>query len=69
MNDNIKTFVDQIIAGENADAKETVENILSQKSFEALEARKKEIASGIFKDSDSTEEVTDETQLEVQETE
>ena len=46
--DNIRQFIDQLAAGENSDAKETIENVLSNKSFEALENKKKELATTIF---------------------
>lgn len=43
-----RQFIDQLAAGENAAARETLENALSAKAFEALDAYKKEIASGVF---------------------
>lgn len=44
----VRQFIDQIAAGQSADAKESLENILSGKAFESLDLYKKEIASSIF---------------------
>lgn len=53
--EEIRKFIDQLAAGENSEAKETIENILSTKSFDALEDRKKELASNIFNGSKEVE--------------
>ena len=45
---NIRQFIDQLASGESASAKETLENALTAKSFEALESYKKEMSAGIF---------------------
>ena len=60
-----RQFIDQLAAGESAAAKETLENLISNKAFEALDEYKKQIASGIF--NGQTEET--ETKVEVQEAE
>lgn len=60
-----RQFIDQLAAGESAAAKETLENLISNKAFEALDEYKKQIASGIF--NGQTEET--ETEVEVQEAE
>lgn len=44
----VRQFIDQIAAGQSADAKESLENILSGKAFESLDSYKKDIASSIF---------------------
>ena len=60
-----RQFIDQLAAGESALAKETLENIISSKAFEALDAYKKEIAVGIFGgQSDETEEEIEEQEIE-----
>ena len=46
--ENIKQFIDNIIDGDNIAAKESVDQILSAKSFEALQSRKQEIATTLF---------------------
>jgi hypothetical protein len=48
MSENIRQFIDQLAAGQNAEAKDTLENELAGRSFAALDEYKKEIAKGIF---------------------
>lgn len=60
-----RQFIDQLAAGESAAAKETLENLISNKAFEALDEYKKQMASSIF---GGKQEET-ETSVEVQETE
>lgn len=43
-----RQFIDQITAGEVASAKDTLDNILSARAFEALDVYKKDMSSGIF---------------------
>jgi hypothetical protein len=54
-----RQFIDQLAAGEASSAKDTFETLLSTKAFEALDAYKKEIASGIF-GGNQVEETTNE---------
>ena len=42
------TFIDQLAAGQAADAKETLSNLLSTRAFEALDTRKQELAATLF---------------------
>ena len=42
------TFIDRLAAGQAADAKETLSNLLSARAFEALDTRKQELASTLF---------------------
>ena len=42
------TFIEQLAAGHAADAKETLSNLLSARAFEALDARKQELAATLF---------------------
>ena len=51
------TFIEQLAAGHAADAKETLSNLLSAKAFEALDARKQELAASLFGGSPQQEEV------------
>jgi len=62
-----RQFIDQLTAGENALAKETLENVISSKAFETLDAYKREMAAGIF--GGQPEENETEEEDEVQETE
>jgi hypothetical protein len=43
-----RQFIDQLAAGESSSAKDTLENLISIKAFESLDAYKKEISSSIF---------------------
>ena len=42
------TFIEQLAAGQAADAKETLSNLLSARAFEALDARKQELGATLF---------------------
>jgi dihydroneopterin aldolase len=64
MSEQVRQFIDQIASGENAEAKETLENLLASKSFDSLEEYKKQIAQSVFGDKEETQ-----TEVEVQETE
>jgi hypothetical protein len=59
-----RQFIDNLASGDSSAAKDSIENALSSRAFEALDAYKKEIASSIF--GDKSEETQ---QTEVQETE
>jgi hypothetical protein len=56
MSEKIRQFIDQLSAGQNAEAKDTLENELAARSFGALDGYKKEIAQGIFGGNQETEE-------------
>lgn len=45
---DIQDIINNIAAGENVAAKESIENALSAKAFDALQGRKQEIASTLF---------------------
>jgi len=45
---NINDIINNIAAGDNVAAKESIENVLSAKAFDALQGRKQEIASTLF---------------------
>lgn len=66
MSENIRQFINHLVAGENAEAKDALENELSARSFAALDEYKKEIAQSIF---GNKEESQPETEIEVQEAE
>lgn len=61
--DHIRQFIDNLAAGNNAEAKESIENAISVKAFDALDAYKKQIANGVFNGNSQEETV------EVQDTE
>jgi len=52
-------FIDQIATGDAVGAKETMSDMLSAKAFEALDARKQELASTLFGGIQVEEEVED----------
>ena len=41
-------FIDQLAQGQAADAKQTLNDLLSARAFEALEGRKQELAQSLF---------------------
>ena len=56
----IQEIINHIAAGESVAAKESIENVLSAKAFDALQGRKQEMAATIFGGQEqSDEEVTD----------
>ena len=65
----LRQFIDQIADGENSAAKETFENILSVKTYESLDAFKKEMASNIFNGKNDAVESSEETTEDIPETE
>ena len=62
---DIQDIINNIAAGDNIAAKESIENVLSTKSFDALQARKQEIASTLFGGQEQeSEENTDDQEEE-----
>jgi hypothetical protein len=61
-----ETFINQLASGQAADAKETLADLLSARAFEALDARKQELAASLF--NGQTEEPAIEDTVEVQDT-
>lgn len=61
---NIQDIIDNIAAGENSTAKESIENALSAKAFDALAAHKQQMAATLFggqtQDENTNEEETTE---------
>ncbi len=53
------TFIDQLAAGEAAEAKSTLTDLLSKRAFEALDAKKVEIAKTMFTGREENIEVQD----------
>jgi hypothetical protein len=53
---NIQNFIDLVGQGDNAQAQETLSEILSSKAFDALETYKQEVGANLFNvDEPSTE--------------
>lgn len=70
---DIATFLSQIQSGDNADARDTINDLLSARATEALNIRKQEIAKSMYSGTEveSEQESTDteetETETETQE--
>jgi len=64
-----ETFINQLASGQAADAKETLADLLSARAFEALDARKQELATSLFGGQQKQPEVevqdTEDTETEV----
>lgn len=59
---SIQDIINNIAAGDNVAAKESIEDALSTKTFDALQNRKQEIASTLFggqEQEQEAEEITD----------
>jgi hypothetical protein len=54
-----RQFIDQLAAGDSSDAKDTLENIISNKAFEALDIYKKEMSASIFGGVSEAKEMED----------
>ena len=56
----VQEVINQIAAGDSVAAKEGIENVLSAKAFDALQARKQEMAATLFGGQEQEhEEITD----------
>jgi hypothetical protein len=62
---NIDDIINNISSGDNVAAKESIENVLSAKAFEALQARKQDIASALF--GGQTQEAEENAEQETEE--
>jgi hypothetical protein len=67
--ENVRNFVDLVALGDNIAAKEELDKILSQKSFDALDARKQQIAGSIFGTTEEPEVSEDDLESAVAEVE
>ena len=61
-----QTFIDRVAAGNAVEAQQVLNDLLSAKAFEALDAKKVELAQNIF--NGKSEEQNDELSVEVQDT-
>jgi hypothetical protein len=62
--ENVRNFIDLISNGQNTEAKDTLDDILSTRAFDALDARKKEIAASIFGGENVEVQDTEDTPVE-----
>ena len=51
-----QTFINQVAAGDAVGAKDLLNDLLSAKAFEALDAKKIEMAQSVFTDKEETVE-------------
>ena len=60
---DIKSFIDNVAAGNAAEAKEGLNDLLSARAFEAIDGRKTELAQNLFGSKEEQTEVqgTEET--------
>ena len=54
-NELLKTFVQDIVTGNNVDAREKFDTLVSSRVSDALDARKVEVATSIFNDTPEEE--------------
>lgn len=66
--ENIRNFIDLVGAGQNSEAKDALEEILSAKAFDSLDGRKKDIANSLYA-GEQPESSDEEHSNEEQETE
>ena len=52
-------FIDQLTAGNASEAKDTLNNLLSARAFESLDAKKMELAKSMFTGKEDSVEVQD----------
>jgi hypothetical protein len=66
--EQVRNFIDLVAQGNNADAKSSLDELISARAFDALEAKKQQIATSLFADK-SEEPVAAETEVETTEQE
>jgi hypothetical protein len=49
--EQIRQFIDLVATGENSEARDSLDSLLSARAFEALESKKQELASSLFNGS------------------
>jgi hypothetical protein len=63
--EQVRNFIDLVGQGNNTDAKDILDELLSARAFEALEAKKQEIGATMFGGEEvTTEEPTEEPAAE-----
>lgn len=63
---NISQFIDDVVAGNASAAKETLNDILSAKAFENIDAQKKELARSLFGGNQEEVEIQDTEDNEIE---
>ncbi len=52
---DVRTFIDSVASGNAVEAKESLNDLLSARAFEAIDAKKVELAQSLFSDSEEVE--------------
>jgi hypothetical protein len=61
---NVSNFIDSVASGNAIEAKESLNDLLSARAFEALDARKQELAQSVFTGNEPEVQDTEETATE-----
>ena len=61
---DVSNFINSVASGNAIEAKESLNDLLSAKAFEALDAKKTELAQSLFTDKEEVEN-TEESETEV----
>jgi hypothetical protein len=63
---DVNTFIDNVASGNALNAKESLNDLLSSKAFEALDAKKTELAQALFTGKEVEVQDTEETETETE---
>jgi hypothetical protein len=61
---DVSNFINNVASGNAIDAKESLNDLLSARAFEALDVKKTELAQSLFTDKEEVQD-TEETETEV----
>ena len=61
---DVKNFIDSVASGNAIEAKESLNDLLSARAFEAIDAKKIELAQSLFADNEVETQDTEETAAE-----
>jgi hypothetical protein len=61
---NISSMIDSILSGDNLAAKDTFASIISSKLTDALDAKKLEVAQGVYSDTQEVEQDTEQDETD-----
>ena len=67
--EQVRNFIDLVGQGNNVDAKAVLDELLSTRAFEALDARKQQIAQTLYASDEQETETPEETETETTEQE
>ena len=61
---DVKNFIDSVASGNAVEAKDSLNDLLSARAFEAIDAKKIELAQSLFADNEVETQDTEETAAE-----